>query len=543
MLDPRPKTAKLRVFCDINCFDPAGFQDPISVPAGPPGILIIRLPTTLLKKKYLHFCTYCYTFARKTQTMNVLTDKTPLIEAVRRAVEVVLASYGPRPQNVTFCGEGVTINDGVRIIEKIPIPSDPLMAEGILRLKRACQATHRSAGDGTSTTALFFRYWLESLENACASSDRMQTISEARGDLARLLSEIEALKAPVTKEEDLVNVVKTAMHGHSWAEPLAKLLFELGKDGVFSIEASNEVKTETKNAMTWGAGLVGGNLTTNLEIEDAFLAVISGELTQMSEIEGVMGYYGQHLKAGGIRPLVIVAQGFGPSIKRSLLNPEFQGIGRVPIFLLAAPQVKEQYHLMGDLAEAAGGVLFDKHGKHDPKQRTNDGQYGRVMRLVVKGGASAFTFHNMEKAKNYASTLIQSADRASDPEERESIQMRASNVMGKIGVMKIPISTESEMIHMKEVLEDGYRTAQEAMREGVLPGKGKAVYQAVAKAGDAFKHQGMIDGLYATQADALGVNESDKSAVVIDSFQAVKNSLLNSFEEAALIVSTKFFIH
>ena len=473
--------------------------------------------------------------------MNVVTDKTRLIEAVRQAVDVVLASYGPSPQNVTFCGGGVTINDGVRIVEKLPVPSDPMEAEGVLRLKRACQATHRAAGDGTSTTALFFRYFLECMEASFKNSDKMEKIELLRSDIKRLITNLESLKSPVTREGDLIKVVKTAMHGHPWSEPLAKLLFELGKDGVFSIEASNEVSTETKNAMTWGAGLVGGNLTTNLEIEDAFLAVISGDITQMSEIEGIMGYYGQHLKAGGIRPLVIVAQSFGPSIKRSLLNPEFQGIGRVPIFLLAAPQVKEQYHLMGDLAEAAGGVLFDKHGKHDPKQRTNDAQYGRVLRLIVKGGASAFTFHNQEKAANYAATLISSAERATDPDERESIQMRASNVMGKIGVMKIPISTESEMIHLKEVLEDGYRTAQEAMREGVLPGKGEAVKNALMDLSYPY-FKNILNGLVITQANALFAN-GDASGDVLDSFQAVKNSILNSFEEASLIVSSKYFIH
>ena len=492
--------------------------------------------------------------------MKFTEDKSVIYNAVNDYVNIVMASYGPNPRNVTFATSdqsfgGATINDGVQIVKSLPEEKEPLRRLALDRLRRACAATHSSAGDGTSTTALFFRAFLKALKKHDPNSEYGFT-DKVGGLLNQVVEALERNKIEIDSREVLIDVVNTAMHGHEWAADLASVMWDLGPYGVLDIRNGSEMKVEFVEAIKWGAGLKHGNLDTNLTVEDAWLAVVAGTVSDLKNIDAIINFYvgGECKKAfaegRSPKPLVLIAQHIEGSALRNLSPLTIQGPNghyNPPFYLVGVPHVELQLDLLSDLAIASGGVLHDRMGANDPSSRNYNAAacLGNVKKMIIKGDSAAFVMEDQERANKYSERLIDLSKEEMDEEKKFQLEMRATNIKGKMGVFKVPISTMSHLQYVKEVLEDGYRTAQESLRTGIVHGGcvalGRAVLEVISQGSS--PESDVLWEVVDEQMDALGIGKNDSvDEHIYDSLQAVKSALLNAYKEAQLIHDTKYFV-
>jgi chaperonin GroEL len=522
-------------------------------------------------------------------------DREVVLAAIKEVADVVASTMGPKPYSVTIVtpGGGATINDGVQIVRSyqptnekghgVLIDRDPLTDLGISRIKRACEATLRQAGDGTSTTAVLFAELVERAEKFIATTGalRFDVAERIEQDAAFLVEKIEKLAKPANTRKIVQDVAKIAMHGSAWATGIADLLFDLGKDGAFSVEVSKTGKFETEkvDGYVWKSGIPAEcfrHRPGRLDVAKSYVAVIANEVSDMKQIEGVLEAYMQTQDTGlapeNWEPLIIVCPQMNGNARSTLLAAQVPHGGRVaraPFVIVDVPRSEDMYDHMRDLAALCQTTMFNKvdgrlTGKHDVSMK----DLGTVERFFATDKTSTFIPAN-ESAVNRRIEELEEARKEADGDAAVSIDVRLSRLKGKYGVIRIPIVTESEFGHLRELTEDGTRAVQSAMEYGVVPGGGWTLYWLAEKYLDQlldcveaslwqprFRVKDNLGVTPDCSIDLLGKSvwqmphirigdgqvDNALTVGIIDNAMSTKAAILNAAKEAAMMIRTKNFI-
>lgn len=522
-------------------------------------------------------------------------DRSVVIAAIKEVADVVSSTMGPKPYSATIVvpGGGSTINDGVQTVRSfqptnekgqgILIDRDPLVDLGISRIRRACEATLRQAGDGTSTTAVLFFEFVKRAEKFIETTGalRFDVAERIEKDAAFLVEKIENLAKPANTREIVRNVAKIAMHGSPWACGIADLLFDLGKDGAFSVEVSRTGKFETEkvDGYVWKGGIPAEcfrHRPGRLDTAKSYVAVIANEVSDMKQIEGILDAYMDTQERANAPenwdPLIIVCPQMNGNARSTLLAAQVPHGGRVaraPFVIVDVPRSEDMYDHMRDLAALCQTTMFDKvAGRLTGKNEVNVKDLGIVQRFFATDKTSTFIADNINAVERRIEELEESRKEA-DGDVADSIDVRLSRLKGKYGVIRIPITTESEFSHLRELTEDGTRAVQSAMEYGVVPGGGWTLYWLAEKYQDRLLAcvgaslwqprfrvkdnlgvpiDGYVDPIGPNvwamphiQIGVEGLNNAMRSGI-IDNAMSTKAAVLNAAKEAAMLIRTKHFI-
>lgn len=510
----------------------------------------------------------------------ITTDHKILQTTVGLTGEVLRSTMGPHPSNVTITKmaddqgrilHGRSINDGVQIVRALR-SSDPLQALVYERIRRACEATLRETGDGTSSTVVLFDAIYSAMRDFAPDGGKQMADNVAEV-VDRICSELATLADKEIDQETLRQVARIAMHGHPWADGVADLLFDLGLDGSFTIEVAKDGKfsTERHHGFRWGAGVASQqffNLRGRFECNDAFVAVVAGEVADIGDISGVVSAYVQEhftKDPANARPLVLVCQRIVGNALAALVRGQMPGTNvRVPFVVLNAPQVADQRSQMDDLAAVFGTVVYDKTvGMPASDMNITIADFGRAAKVVASDKLATLAPGEGSDADARVEALEQMLDGGGRPaDELQMIRQRIANIRGSYGVIKLNIGTESEYQFLAETVEDGYRAVQSALRHGVLPGAGKALVYACNYVAQGVKDEvlfNIIDRISTAVSGSLnvshqvvdlwdtvnlhtGISGPAKAIGVLDNAGSVTSSLRNACTEALLLANTKYFI-
>jgi chaperonin GroEL len=110
-------------------------------------------------------------------------------------------------------------------------------------------------------------------------------------------------------------------------------------------------------------------------------------------------------------------------------------------------------------------------------------------------------------------------DKSDSDYDREKLQERLAKLAGGVAVIKVGAATEVELKERKHRIEDAVRNAKAAVEEGIVPGGGVALIQAMAAAN--------------AKIDALGLTDEQATGAAIVR-QAVSAPLKQIAENAGL---------
>jgi chaperonin GroEL len=113
---------------------------------------------------------------------------------------------------------------------------------------------------------------------------------------------------------------------------------------------------------------------------------------------------------------------------------------------------------------------------------------------VIEGGGDA------DQIQGRVNQIRAEIEKSDSDYDREKLQERLAKLAGGVAVIKVGAATEVELKERKHRIEDAVRNAKAAVEEGIVPGGGVALIQAMKLAGS------KIDALGLTEEQAVGAN-------------------------------------
>jgi chaperonin GroEL len=429
-------------------------------------------------------------------------------EDARRALErgvniladAVKVTLGPKGRYVVLdkkFGAPTITNDGVTIAREIEV-EDVFENQGAQLVREVATSTNDVAGDGTTTaTVLAQAIVRDGLKNVAAGANPMAI---KRGIERAVDHVVEALKAQskeISGKEDIARVATVSSRDREIGEVLSDAIEKVGKDGVVNVEEGQTfgLELEFTEGMQFDKGYLSPYMITDPErmeavLEEPYILVANQKIGAVKDLLPVLE---QVIQAG--RPLLIVAEDVeGESLATIVVN---KLRGTFTAVAVKAPGFGDRRkRMLEDIAILTGAeVITEEMGLK--LENTKLSQLGKARRIVVDKDSTTIIdgAGDSEAIKSRIKQLKQEIENTDSDFDREKLQERLAKLAGGVAVVKVGAATETEMKEKKHRVEDALQAARAALEEGVVPGGGVALLNAV----EAIKLDG-FDGDEATGA-------------------------------------------
>ncbi|MCE5209835.1 MAG: chaperonin GroEL [Chloroflexi bacterium] len=422
------------------------------------------------------------------------------IDMVATAVATTL---GPKGRNVAIdrkFGSPTITHDGVTVAKEIEL-EDPFENMGAQLLKEAATKTNDIAGDGTTTsTVLAHAIVSEGLKNLSAGANPMLLKHGIEAATKLVADAIKAQAIEITTKEDIANVASISAQDRTIGELIAEVMDKVGKDGVITVEESKglEFEQEYVEGMQFDRGYISAYFVTSPEsmeavIEDAYILIHDKKISAATDIVPIL----ENLVQIGKRDLVIIAEDVDGEALATLVLNKLRGM--VNVLAVKAPGFGDRRKAMlGDIAILTGAtVISEETGQKLDSARLED--LGRAEKVIcdkdnttIIGGKG-----NDADIKGRIEQIRVEIDKTTSDYDREKLQERLAKLSGGVAIIRVGAATETELKEKKHRVEDALSATRAAVEEGIVPGGGVALINAMA---------GLKDLKMESEDEQVGVN-------------------------------------
>jgi chaperonin GroEL len=403
------------------------------------------------------------------------------VDAVARAVTVTL---GPRGRNVVLPaapGGRVRItNDGVTVARDVEV-ADPFEALGAWIAREVAGATNDAAGDGTTTATLLAQAIVAGGQrNIVAGADPpalRRGIERAADQAVAHVREIQS--ADVGGR--LARVAAVAAGDEEIGAVVAEAYERAGRDGVVRVEAGHTLGLELDVAlgMHWDQGYLAADMATDpargeAVLEHPHVLCVDRRIASGEELVPAL-----ELAVGSGRPLLLVVVGLADDARGLLVANRLRE--RVTAVAVAAPDFLDRRRRnLEDIATLTGGeAITEELGLG--LDRVGLAQLGSARRAVITRASTTIIDGDGDPAAIDA--RIDGLRRELDRDDqlaffRDRLRARLARLAGGVATIKVGAATEAEADERRLRAEDAVRSAQAALRHGVVPGGGVALLRA-----------------------------------------------------------------
>lgn len=405
------------------------------------------------------------------------------VNAVANAVKITL---GPKGRNVVLdkkYGAPLVTNDGVTIAKDIEL-EDSFENMGAQLVKEVSIKTNDVAGDGTTTACLLAQAIIrEGLKNVAAGANPMVL---KKGIAKATAAVVEALKEnsqPISDEKSISHVASNSAGDEEVGKIISEAMHTVGKDGVISLDESKSMETGVTyvEGMQFDRGYASAYMVTNTDkmeavLDDAYVLITDKKISTSKDILPVL----ETVVQNGLRLLIIADDIEGEALTAIVLN-KLKGI--LNCVAVKAPGFGDRRKAMlEDIATLTGGTVISSELGYELKD-AGIAQLGRAKQVkvdkdntVIVGGMGDA---NLIKAR--AEAIRAQIATTTSEYDREKLQERLAKLAGGVAVINVGAATEVEMKEKKLRIEDALAATRAAVEEGIIPGGGVALLNAIAK--------------------------------------------------------------
>ncbi len=404
------------------------------------------------------------------------------IDTLATAVKTTL---GPRGRNVALdkkWGAPNVTHDGVTVAKEIEL-KDPFENLGVQLLKQAAVKTNDVAGDGTTTaTVLAQAIITEGLKLVAAGANPMLLKRGLDKGGQALVARIKQHAITLKGREEIRQVATISAQDSEVGELLATVMDKIGRDGVVTVEEgkSTVLEHELVEGMQFDRGYISPYFVTDSArmeavIDDPYILITDKKISAINDLVPIL----EAVLATGKKELVIIAEDVDGDALATLVVNKLRGA--LNGLAVKAPGFGDRRKAMlQDIAILTGGtVISEEIGRKLEHTKLED--LGRARRVKADKDNTVIVEGHGDKAAIQAriSQLKQQIETTTSDYDREKLQERVAKLSGGVAVIKVGAPTEPAMKERKARVEDALNATRAAVEEGIVPGGGVALLNAI----------------------------------------------------------------
>src|ERR671918_606393 len=403
------------------------------------------------------------------------------VNAVADAVKVTL---GPKGRYVVIdkkFGAPTITNDGVTIAREIEV-EDVFENQGAQLVREVATATNDVAGDGTTTaTVLAQKIVHDGLKNVAAGANPLALRRGIERSVDQVVDSIKELSTEISGKDQIARVAAISAADDEIGDVIADAIDKVGKDGVVNVEEGQTfgMDLEFTEGMQFDKGYISPYMVTDQDrmeatLEEPFILIANQKIGSVRDILPVLE---QVIQSG--KPILVIAEDVeGESLATFVVNKlrgTFTGVA------VKAPGFGDRRkRMLEDIAILTGGeVITEEMGLK--LENTKLSQLGRARKVVVDKDSTTLIdgAGDPEGIKGRIKQLKSEIETTDSDFDREKLQERLAKLAGGVAVVKVGAATETEMKEKKHRVEDALQATRAALEEGIVPGGGVALLNAV----------------------------------------------------------------
>ena len=463
-----------------------------------------------------------------------------LKRGVDKLADAVSTTLGPKGRNVALdkkFGAPTVTHDGVTVAKEIEL-EDPYENMGAQLLKEAATKTNDIAGDGTTTATVLAQAIVnEGLKNVAAGANPMLLKRGIEAATEAITKNILEQASPIETKAEIANVASTSAQDSEIGSLIAEVMDKVGKDGVVTVEESRglEFETEYVEGMQFDRGYISAYFisspdTMEAVIEEPYILIHDKKISAAQDIVPLL----EKIVELGKRELVIISEDVDGEALATLVLNKLRGM--LNVLAVKAPGFGDRRKAMlQDIAILTGGTVISEETGRKLESVTLD-DLGRAAKVVSTKDDTTIVDGAGEEAaiKGRIEEIRREIDNSTSDYDREKLQERLAKLSGGVAVIRVGAATETELKEKKHRVEDALSATRAAVEEGIVPGGGVTLINAISA----------LDGLKFDVADIntgvaimrkalempmrkLASNAGEDGAVIIENVRRVQKSKKN----------------
>jgi len=414
----------------------------------------------------------------------------------------VKTTLGPKGRNVAldkkFGAPSVT-HDGVTVAKEISL-ENPFENMGAQLLKEAATKTNDVAGDGTTTATVLAQAVVnEGLKNLAAGANPMQLKFGIDKGTEAVVEYIRSVAVPVETKKDIAQIAANSAADETIGDLIAEVMDKVGKDGVITVEESRGTNFETEyvEGMQIDKGYLSAYFVTNAEkmeasIDNPYILITDKKISAVQDILPIL----EKMTQQGRREIVIIAEDVDGEALATLVVNKLRGI--LNVLAVKAPGFGDRRKdMLRDIAALTGGqVISEEMGRR--LDSTTLADLGTARTVVATKDDTTIVEGYGETADIQARIrqIKAQIEETTSDYDREKLQERLAKLAGGVALIKVGAGSEVELKYRKTRVEDALSAARAGVEEGMVPGGGVALLNAIEA----------LDSLHLEGDAATGVN-------------------------------------
>ena len=408
-----------------------------------------------------------------------------LVNGVEKISKAVMTTLGPKGRLVLLdkkYGAPTITKDGVSVAREIEL-EDPFENMGAQLLKEVASKTNDVAGDGTTTArVLAWAITKEGMKSVAAGVNPMGIRRGIDKAVADAVEEIKKDAKSIQEKEEIAQVATiSANNDRTIGDEIANAMDKVGKDGVITVEESKTIETTVDfvEGMQFDRGYLSAYFCNNRDtmtavMDNPYILIYDKKISNMKDLLPIL----EKVVQTGKGLLIIAEDVEGEALTTLVLNSVR---GTLNVVAVKAPGFGDRRKAMlEDIAILTGGqVITEELGMK--LENADISMLGRAKSVKVeKENTTIISGAGSQENIRSRIALIKSqiVDTTSDY-DREKLQERLAKLAGGVAVVNVGAATEVELKEKKHRVEDALSATRAAIEEGVIPGGGVALAQAV----------------------------------------------------------------
>ncbi|NOZ07145.1 MAG: chaperonin GroEL [Chloroflexi bacterium] len=400
--------------------------------------------------------------------------------------EAVKTTLGPKGRNVALdkkWGAPTITHDGVTVAKEIEL-EEPYANMGAQLLKEAATKTNDVAGDGTTTATVLAQTIVnEGLKNVAAGANPMLIKRGIEKASEAIVAAIRSQAVDITNKSEIAHVAAISAGDAEIGALIAEVMDKVGKDGVITVEESKGLAFEQEyvEGMQIDRGYISPYFITDADrmetvLENPFVLVTDKKISAATDIVPVL----EKLVQTGTRDIVIISEDVEGEALATLVLNKLRGTFNA--LAIKAPGFGDRRKAMlQDIAILTGGQLITEETGRKLDTATID-DLGRAAKVIsTKDETTIIEGKGSTKdIKGRIKQIKAQIESTTSDYDREKLQERLAKLAGGVAIIRVGAATEVELKEKKHRVEDALSATRAAVEEGIVPGGGVTLLNAIS---------------------------------------------------------------